>query len=205
MGLGAEQLERKSCVCGTNVRMNLPGVLLTAQLHTPEVRLGRSSRYAGLFLPLFDELPTPRSSLVCPPGPRMSLARGVWDHLRWQEPIIDVADPWITHTAIATATERVRVPCRSSAASEHFARSTAASEIWGHRHLGAQRTDRVISRVPGDSGGLRLALRDDGGHRVTEPFAVVRCEGQQELFEFRGHFAVEGGCCALPGVGQRHM
>jgi alkanesulfonate monooxygenase SsuD/methylene tetrahydromethanopterin reductase-like flavin-dependent oxidoreductase (luciferase family) len=31
----------------------------------------------------------------------------VWDHVRWREPIRDVADPWITLTAIATATERV--------------------------------------------------------------------------------------------------
>jgi alkanesulfonate monooxygenase SsuD/methylene tetrahydromethanopterin reductase-like flavin-dependent oxidoreductase (luciferase family) len=33
----------------------------------------------------------------------------VWDHVRWREPIIDVADPWITLTAIVTATKRVRV------------------------------------------------------------------------------------------------
>src|ERR687891_984906 len=31
----------------------------------------------------------------------------VWDHVRWREPIKQVADPWITLTAIATATERV--------------------------------------------------------------------------------------------------
>ena len=48
-------------------------------------------------------------------------------------------------------------------------------------------------------------MRDDGSHRGAKLFAVVRCEGQQKLFEFRGHFAVEGGCCAPPGVGQRHM
>ena len=33
----------------------------------------------------------------------------VWDHVRWREPIIDVADPWITLTAIATATQRIRL------------------------------------------------------------------------------------------------
>jgi alkanesulfonate monooxygenase SsuD/methylene tetrahydromethanopterin reductase-like flavin-dependent oxidoreductase (luciferase family) len=29
----------------------------------------------------------------------------VWDHLQWREPVIDVADPWITLAAIACATE----------------------------------------------------------------------------------------------------
>ncbi len=32
----------------------------------------------------------------------------VWDHLRWREPVRQVADPWITLAAIATATERLR-------------------------------------------------------------------------------------------------
>jgi alkanesulfonate monooxygenase SsuD/methylene tetrahydromethanopterin reductase-like flavin-dependent oxidoreductase (luciferase family) len=33
----------------------------------------------------------------------------VWDNLRYQEPVVDVADPWITLTAVATATERIRI------------------------------------------------------------------------------------------------
>ena len=33
----------------------------------------------------------------------------VWDHVRWREPVVDVADPWITLAAIAAATERVRL------------------------------------------------------------------------------------------------
>ena len=32
----------------------------------------------------------------------------VWDHLRWRAPVRQVADPWITLAAIATATERLR-------------------------------------------------------------------------------------------------
>jgi len=66
---------------------------------------------SGLFLPLFDELADP--ALVV----RLSVAAEdagwhgvfVWDHVRWREPIIDVADPWITLTAITAATERVRI------------------------------------------------------------------------------------------------
>ena len=33
----------------------------------------------------------------------------VWDNLRFQEPVVDVADPWITLAAMATATERIRL------------------------------------------------------------------------------------------------
>jgi alkanesulfonate monooxygenase SsuD/methylene tetrahydromethanopterin reductase-like flavin-dependent oxidoreductase (luciferase family) len=31
----------------------------------------------------------------------------VWDHLRWRAPVRQVADPWITLAAIATATEHL--------------------------------------------------------------------------------------------------
>ena len=33
----------------------------------------------------------------------------VWDHVRWREPVVEVADPWITLAAIATATVGVRL------------------------------------------------------------------------------------------------
>jgi luciferase-like monooxygenase len=33
----------------------------------------------------------------------------VWDHVRWREPVTDVADAWITLAAIATATHDIRL------------------------------------------------------------------------------------------------
>jgi hypothetical protein len=33
----------------------------------------------------------------------------VWDHLRWRAPVRQVADPWITLAAVATATEHLRL------------------------------------------------------------------------------------------------
>jgi alkanesulfonate monooxygenase SsuD/methylene tetrahydromethanopterin reductase-like flavin-dependent oxidoreductase (luciferase family) len=64
---------------------------------------------SGLWLPLFEEL--------ADPGVVARLAAEaeewgwhgvfVWDQLRWREPIRQVADPWITLAAIATATEEV--------------------------------------------------------------------------------------------------
>src|SRR6266498_1735482 len=67
--------------------------------------------HSGLFLPLFDELADP--AIVA----RLSAEAEevgwhgvfVWDHVRWREPVVEVADPWITLAAIATATAGVRL------------------------------------------------------------------------------------------------
>src|ERR671914_204960 len=66
---------------------------------------------SGLFMPLFDALADP--AVVA----RLSAEAGeagwhgvfVWDNLRYREPVVDVADPWITLAAMATATERIRL------------------------------------------------------------------------------------------------
>jgi alkanesulfonate monooxygenase SsuD/methylene tetrahydromethanopterin reductase-like flavin-dependent oxidoreductase (luciferase family) len=66
---------------------------------------------SGLFFPLFDELAD--AALVARLAAEAEEAGWdgvfVWDHLRWQEPVTSVADPWITLTAIAAATERIRL------------------------------------------------------------------------------------------------
>ena len=66
---------------------------------------------SGLFVPLFDELADP--AIVA----RLSVEAEeagwdgvfVWDHVRWREPVVDVADPQITLAAVAAATERIRL------------------------------------------------------------------------------------------------
>jgi alkanesulfonate monooxygenase SsuD/methylene tetrahydromethanopterin reductase-like flavin-dependent oxidoreductase (luciferase family) len=65
----------------------------------------------GLFLPLFDELADPAvvarlSAEAEEAGWHGVLAR---DHVRWREPVLEVADPWITLAAAATATGRIRL------------------------------------------------------------------------------------------------
>jgi alkanesulfonate monooxygenase SsuD/methylene tetrahydromethanopterin reductase-like flavin-dependent oxidoreductase (luciferase family) len=70
----------------------------------------RSARSA-LWLPLFDELSDPT---VCARLAAEAEEAGwhgffVWDQLRWEAPVRQVADPWITLAAIATATERLRL------------------------------------------------------------------------------------------------
>jgi alkanesulfonate monooxygenase SsuD/methylene tetrahydromethanopterin reductase-like flavin-dependent oxidoreductase (luciferase family) len=65
----------------------------------------------ALYLPIFDALADPR--LVA----RLSAEAEeegwdgvfVWDHVRYRAPVVEVADPWITLAAMATATERLRI------------------------------------------------------------------------------------------------
>ena len=66
---------------------------------------------SGLFLPLFDPLADP--ALVARLASEAEEAGWhgvfVWDHVRWHEPVFEVADPWITLAAIAAATASVRL------------------------------------------------------------------------------------------------
>ena len=66
---------------------------------------------SGLFIPLFDELADP--ALVARLSAEAEEAGWhgvfVWDNLRFVEPVVDVADPWIALAAIAVATKEIRL------------------------------------------------------------------------------------------------
>jgi alkanesulfonate monooxygenase SsuD/methylene tetrahydromethanopterin reductase-like flavin-dependent oxidoreductase (luciferase family) len=66
---------------------------------------------SGLFLPPFDALADPGVVARLSAEAEEAGWHGVflWDNLRYEEPVVDVADPWIMLAAIAVATERVRL------------------------------------------------------------------------------------------------
>jgi alkanesulfonate monooxygenase SsuD/methylene tetrahydromethanopterin reductase-like flavin-dependent oxidoreductase (luciferase family) len=66
---------------------------------------------SGLFLPLFDALAEPAVVARLSAEADEAGWHGVfvWDNLRYQEPVVEVADPWITLATMATATERIRL------------------------------------------------------------------------------------------------
>jgi alkanesulfonate monooxygenase SsuD/methylene tetrahydromethanopterin reductase-like flavin-dependent oxidoreductase (luciferase family) len=66
---------------------------------------------SGLFLPIFDQLADPIIVARLAAEAEEAGWHGVfvWDHVRWREPVVEVADPWITLAAVATATQRVRL------------------------------------------------------------------------------------------------
>jgi alkanesulfonate monooxygenase SsuD/methylene tetrahydromethanopterin reductase-like flavin-dependent oxidoreductase (luciferase family) len=65
---------------------------------------------SGLYVPLFDELADPALvARLCAEAEEAGWdGVFVWDHVRWSEPVVDVADTQITLAAIASATERIR-------------------------------------------------------------------------------------------------
>jgi alkanesulfonate monooxygenase SsuD/methylene tetrahydromethanopterin reductase-like flavin-dependent oxidoreductase (luciferase family) len=67
--------------------------------------------HSGLFLPLFDALADPMTVARLSAEAEVAGWDGVfvWDHVRWRAPVVDVADPWITLAAMATATETIRL------------------------------------------------------------------------------------------------
>jgi alkanesulfonate monooxygenase SsuD/methylene tetrahydromethanopterin reductase-like flavin-dependent oxidoreductase (luciferase family) len=66
---------------------------------------------SGLFLPIFDELADPAIVARLSAEAEEAGWDGVflWDHVRWREPVVEVADPWITLAAMAVSTERIRI------------------------------------------------------------------------------------------------
>jgi alkanesulfonate monooxygenase SsuD/methylene tetrahydromethanopterin reductase-like flavin-dependent oxidoreductase (luciferase family) len=65
---------------------------------------------SALWLPIFDDLADPAVVARLAAEAEEAGWHGVfvWDHVRWRAPVRQVADPWITLAAIATATERLR-------------------------------------------------------------------------------------------------
>ena len=66
---------------------------------------------SGLYIPLFDELADPALvARLCAEAEEAGWhGVFVWDHVRWREPVVDVADTQITLAAITGATERIRL------------------------------------------------------------------------------------------------
>src|SRR5919204_6024133 len=66
---------------------------------------------SGLFLPIFDALSDPGvvARLAVEAEEAGWDGISLWDHVRWREPVLEVADAWITLAAIATATRAIRL------------------------------------------------------------------------------------------------
>ncbi|MDQ4026912.1 MAG: LLM class flavin-dependent oxidoreductase [Actinomycetota bacterium] len=66
---------------------------------------------SGLWFPLFDELAEPAIVARLAVEAEEAGWHGffVWDHVRWREPIRDVADPWVTLAAVAAVTESIQL------------------------------------------------------------------------------------------------
>ena len=71
----------------------------------------RSGLRSALYLPIFDALADPAVVARLAAEAEEVGWHGVfvWDQVRWRAPVRQVADPWITLAAVATATQRLRL------------------------------------------------------------------------------------------------
>jgi alkanesulfonate monooxygenase SsuD/methylene tetrahydromethanopterin reductase-like flavin-dependent oxidoreductase (luciferase family) len=76
-----------------------------------QTRTASATVRSGLFVPLFGELANPVVVARLAAEAEEAGWDGffVWDHVRWRPPVLEVADPWITLAAIATATTSIRL------------------------------------------------------------------------------------------------
>src|SRR4029453_14014552 len=114
---------------------------------------------SGLFMPLFDALADPAVVARLSAGAGGGGGHGgfVWDNLRYQEPVVDVADPWITLTAVATATKRIRL-------------GPMVTPLARRRPVKVARETATLDRL---SGG-RLTLRvGPGGGRFASEYSIT--------------------------------
>jgi alkanesulfonate monooxygenase SsuD/methylene tetrahydromethanopterin reductase-like flavin-dependent oxidoreductase (luciferase family) len=173
---------------------------------------------SGLFVPIFDALADP--ALVARLSAEAEEAGWdgifLWDHVRWREPVLEVADAWITLAAIATATQTIRLgPMVTPLARRRpvkVARETATLDrLSGGRltlgvGLGSDRSGNELSIT-----GEELDDRRRAG-MLDEALEILTAAWSGEPVYHRGeHYTVDGmrflppaGSAARgPGVGGR--
>jgi alkanesulfonate monooxygenase SsuD/methylene tetrahydromethanopterin reductase-like flavin-dependent oxidoreductase (luciferase family) len=155
--------------------------------------------HAGLFVPLFDELADPVTVAGLAAEAEEAGWDGffVWDHVRWQEPVVAVADPWVTLAAIATTTERIRLgPLVTPLARRRpvkVARETATLDLLSGGRLtmgvglGSDRYGSELS-LTGEQVDDRLR-----GDMLDEALEILTAAWSGEPVHHRGpHYTVDG-------------
>jgi alkanesulfonate monooxygenase SsuD/methylene tetrahydromethanopterin reductase-like flavin-dependent oxidoreductase (luciferase family) len=154
---------------------------------------------SGLWLPLFDELADPVAVARVAAEAEEAGWHGVfvWDQLLWPRPVRQVADPWISLAAIATATEQLRLgpmvtplPRRRPA---KVARETATLDglSGGRLTLGVGiGSDRFAGELSKTGEELDDRLR---GRMLDESLQILTAAWSGEPVHHRGeHYTIDG-------------
>lgn len=154
---------------------------------------------SALWLPLFDELADPMVVARLAAEAEEAGWHGffVWDHLNWQAPIRLIADPWITLTLVASATERLRIgpmvtplprrrPAKVARETATLDRASGGRLVLGVG-IGSDRYGTELSRT-GEQTDDRLR-----GGMLDEALDVLRAAWAGEPVRHRGtHYTVDG-------------
>jgi alkanesulfonate monooxygenase SsuD/methylene tetrahydromethanopterin reductase-like flavin-dependent oxidoreductase (luciferase family) len=164
---------------------------------------------SGLFLPLFDSLSDPavaaRLSAEAEEGGWDGVF--VWDNLRFREPVVDVADPWITLAAMAAATERVRL-------------GPMVTPLARRRPVKVARETATLDRLSGGRLTLGVGLGSDAfageysmtgeelddrrrAHMLDESLEILEAAWSGEPVEHHGEHYTVAGLSFLPRPIQR--
>lgn len=154
--------------------------------------------HSALWLPLFDELADAR---VVAEVAALAEEAGwdglfVWDHIRWQSPVRAVADPWITLTAAAMATERLQLgpmvtPLGRRRPAMVARQAVTLDRLSGGRltlgvGIGSDRFGEEFSRFGDETDDRRRAEMTD------EALAVLRAAWSGEPVDHHGtHYTVD--------------
>ena len=153
---------------------------------------------SALWLPLFDQLADPRTvaRLAAEAEEHGWHALFVWDHVRWRPPVREVADPWVTLTAAAMVTERLRLgPMITPLARRRpvkVARETASLDL-----LSSGRLTLGVG-VGSDRFGAEYSATGEGGdektrgRRLDEALAILTAAWSGDPVRHHGaHYTVD--------------
>ncbi|GIF66298.1 hypothetical protein Ais01nite_43330 [Asanoa ishikariensis] len=153
---------------------------------------------SALWLPIFNQLADPRTvaALAAQAEEHGWHALFVWDHVRWHAPVREVADPWVTLTAAAMVTERLRIgPMITPLARRRpvkVARETASLDL-----LSGGRLTLGVG-VGSDRFGAEYSATGEGGDEKTrgvmldEALAVLTAAWSGEPVRHHGaHYTVD--------------
>ena len=153
---------------------------------------------SALFLPIFDALADPRIVAGLAAEAEEAGWDGVFvlDHVRYRDPVVAVADPWITLAAVAAATETIRLgpmvtplPRRRPA---KVARETATLDV-----LSGGRLTLGVG-IAGDRSGELTQTGEElddrvRGRMLDESLDVLTAAWSGQTVEHRGeHYVVDG-------------
>jgi len=160
---------------------------------------------SGLFLPIFDALADPGVVARLAVEAEEAGWDGVfvWDHVRWREPVLEVADAWITLAAIAAATQAIRLGpmvtplarrrpvkvARESATLDRLSRGRLTLGVG----LGSDRSGKELSIT-----GEELDDRRRAG-MLDEALEILAAAWSGEPVHHRGQHPRSTGCGSFPG------
>jgi alkanesulfonate monooxygenase SsuD/methylene tetrahydromethanopterin reductase-like flavin-dependent oxidoreductase (luciferase family) len=162
----------------------------------------------ALFLPIFDALADP--ALVARLAAEAEEAGWdgafVWDHLRYREPVVEVADPWITLAAMATATERLRIGPMVTPLPRRRPAKVARESVTLDRLSGGRLTLGV--GIASDRSRELSATGEDlddrrRGEQLDESLAILTAAWSGEPVHHRGEHYVVDDVTFLPRPVQR--